>query len=419
MPRESKKKILSWADFPAGSTGFGKVNRYIMRALYDTSRYDIKLLAINYFGQFYDLEKYPYQTSPAKLLDPNDPYGNRMLLRVIQEEAPFDAVFILNDTYAVSGVAKELRKVIRDRQLPTKIIYYYPVDSAVLVDNAGMLLEADKLVAYTNWGRERTLDVLPDLEPPEVIYHGTDTDIFKPLDANRRRAIRREYLKITDDSTFLIINVNRNSLRKDLARTVLAYSEFKKKVPNSLLYLHTSVRDQMLDLMPAIKQLGLEIHHDVLFPENYSPISGVPEEVLNLLYNAADVCLTTSLGEGWGLSQSEGLAAGTLVISGNHSSTPEILGQDGERGLVYPCKELVWIDNSAYRPIGHLEDIVAKLHQAHDITLEEKFSILERGRDWANTYSWKNIGEAWVGLFDKVLDSSIEKRSSVILSEDL
>jgi hypothetical protein len=81
----------------------------VINALNATNQYEIHQLAINYHGQFFDRKEVPWQLSPAKLADPNDPYGNKMFLRAIYEN-DYDYIWILNDTFVVHGVAKELEK---------------------------------------------------------------------------------------------------------------------------------------------------------------------------------------------------------------------------------------------------------------------------------------------------------------------
>ena len=49
-----KKQVLCWSDSPIIQTGFGVVTKYIMKALYNTGKYDIDILAINFYGDFYN-----------------------------------------------------------------------------------------------------------------------------------------------------------------------------------------------------------------------------------------------------------------------------------------------------------------------------------------------------------------------------
>ena len=99
-PLKSKRNILCWSDSVLASTGFGVVSKNILDALYKTGLYEIDQLAINYFGDFYDKEQVPYCLVPAKLGNPNDPYGNQMLLQSLNKK-DYDYLFIINDTFVI------------------------------------------------------------------------------------------------------------------------------------------------------------------------------------------------------------------------------------------------------------------------------------------------------------------------------
>jgi len=111
---------------------------------------------------------------------------------------------------------------------------------------------------------------------------------------------RKQYFGPLAD-TFIITNVNRNQQRKDIPRTIAVFEEFRKHVPNSTLYLHCAIKDQGWDLAEVCKTFGFDTSKDVIFPKNFGPNQGYPREVLNLIYNASDVVISTTLGEGFGL----------------------------------------------------------------------------------------------------------------------
>jgi glycosyltransferase involved in cell wall biosynthesis len=104
-------------------------------------------------------------------------------------------------------------------------------------------------------------------------------------------------------------------------------------------------RDKDIDLTVAAKHLGLWPKADIVFPPNYSPAYGYPVDILNELYNAADQYVSTALGEGWGLCQTESMAAGTPIIVPDNTSSPEIVGENDERGFMYKCNDQSYVDN--------------------------------------------------------------------------
>lgn len=429
VQQQRKHKVLVWSDAVVATTGFGTVARHILKALHNTGKYDIDQLGINYFGDFYDKEEIPYTIVPARLGNPQDPYGNQMFINSLQKK-DYDIVFIINDTFVVEEVAKYIDK-IRDHKKQHgkklfKLVYYYPVDCKFLESASTMVKVADRAVAYTNFAKESTVQV-EGCRPTDVIYHGTDTNTYKPLSASEIAKYRKQYLKISDPDRFLIINVNRNSIRKDIARSILAFKEFRKEVPNSALYLHTVVKDGMgghvIDLEVCVRELGLNTTEDVIFPRNYSAAKGFPEYVLNQLYNCADAYITTNLGEGWGLTITEAMAAGTPVIAPNHTTAPEILGpyrsptlplDKNSRGYIYDCKEKVYVDNSGYRKWGRMEDILAQMILCYNdwkcakkgrypkARYKARETIIKNAREFTEKYSWNNVCKQWIKLFEEV-----------------
>jgi glycosyltransferase involved in cell wall biosynthesis len=410
-PPAVKQKVLVWSDSVLATTGFGRVSDYILKALYNTGKYEIDQLAINHFaGAFYDRKKYPYNIQAAKVGEKEDPYGNKLFLNILQHH-DYDIVFVINDTFVVESVAQSLQDIRRRKaQLGKKVfnlVYYYPVDCCFLERASTMVKIADRAVAYTQFAADETRKVLPN-KPDEIIYHGTDTSFFKKLTSMVKHEAR-SWLHCADPDTFLLISVNRNSVRKDIARTILAFSEFRKKVPNSVLYLHTKMQDGVgglnVDLTVPVTELGLSFKKDVIFPTKLHAAQGFPPEQLLALYNAADAFITTNLGEGWGLSITEAMAVGLPVIAPLHTSAHEILGHNQERGYTYECKEQIYVDNSGFRPFGYLEDILEQMYACHEgwkSNSAEHNLRLRRARMFTEQHSWENVCKQWVDLFDNL-----------------
>lgn len=403
-----KKNVLAYSDFFLTGTGFGVVSKYVLRALSRSGLFEIDQLAINYNGEFFDREQHPYQVTPAKLLDPKDPYGARMFLNAI-ETGKYDYVWVMNDTFVVEVVARQLPTLFAEMKMKNlkipKIVYYCPIDLKVLPQATSMLRIADHVVAYCQFGKEEILKALPEIENKlSVITHGTDSTAFTRLSDPERKELRKKLLHVDSDETFVWMNVARNSPRKDLPRTILAFKEFRKLVPDSKLYLHTAPRDTTIDLLQCVEDLGFSIKDDVIFPANYAAHKPFPIEVLNMFYNCADGFINTTLGEGWGIVCPDAMLIDLPLVTPNNTVYPEQT-DNGKRAWLYECKDKVWIDNSGYRPVGRIEDIVDQMHQCYqDIKTGKHLEKTEPARTWAKSISWERIGEQWVKLF-KSLDT--------------
>lgn len=393
-----KKKVLFWSDSATAGTGFGVVSKHILKAIHETGRYDIHHLAINFHGDFVDQDQFPWQIQPARLLDPRDPHGMKMFYKSALR-MDYDIIFILNDLYVTHPVSEAVDKikeayVNRGKKVPI-FIYYYPVDSKVHADATGMIEKVDFAVCYTGHGQEETLKTLPDIEDRLIkIPHGVDSKAFYPLNKDQINLFKQQFFNVRPETT-IVVNVNRNSARKQIPYSMMAFKKFREHVPDSIMYVHAVANDQGGDLVKAIHDLGMSPKTDIILPARYSPSTPAPDEVLNRLYNCGDIFLTTHLGEGWGLTVTEAMAAGVPVVAPNNTAMPEQLGENSERGFMYECEDVAHIDNSGFRPKGNLDAIVEQMLLAHE-SPEKK---INDALMWARGHDWSHVTKQWVDLF--------------------
>ena len=405
-----KQSILCWSDSAVATTGFGTVSKHILQALHATGKYTIDQLGINHPNCFHDLNKLPFSILPARLANPEDLYGYQMFLDALSKK-DYDFVFIINDTYVVHEISKQALqehiniRIQKNKKL-FKIIYYYPIDCRLVPGTGSLISMADRAVAYTHFAARETIK--SGLKATDIIYHGADIKSFYPIGQSERSLARRQFLGVDSNETFVLVNVNRNGMRKDMARTILAFSEFKKRFRNSVLYLHTCMVDgpdgNFLDLRIPVEQLGLT--KSVIFPRKLDPAAGVNPETLNVVYNMADAFITTTLGEGFGLTPIESMCCNVPVIAPDNTALSELLGEN--RAYLYPCKEQTYIDNSGYRPVGHLQDILSTMFACYNDWLVSTKSdkktprdkIINNARQFVEQYSWDNINKQWVALFE-------------------
>jgi glycosyltransferase involved in cell wall biosynthesis len=390
--------ILYWGDAPTVATGFGVVARHVLAALSDAG-YEIDCLGLNAVAEFPDPGRFPYRIVPGSVFG-QDPFGYRALARALLARR-YDLLLAQNDLQVIHTASGHLETMLqRGADLPP-IACYYPVDCSVRPDLDGMLRLADASVTCTEFGRRETEKVMPE-RPPLVIPHGVDGRAFRPLPD--RMAVRqrvRDEMGIPGEA-LLVCSVAVNSIRKDLARTIAAFARFREaRSEPAALYLHTIPADNGLDLAQAATASGLTVGRDVIFPEGYHPIRGIKDSALNELYNAADVYFTTTLGEGWGLPITEAMAAGLPVVGPRHSSLQEICGEG--RAVLYECRERIWVDNSGYRPLGLMDDIVVALERAVSMPEIERRRMTEAARDFVGALDWKLVAPRWVSLVERLM----------------
>jgi glycosyltransferase involved in cell wall biosynthesis len=205
---------------------------------------------------------------------------------------------------------------------------------------------------------------------------------------------------------FIVTNLNRNQHRKDIPRTIAAFKEFRKEVPNSVLYLHMAAKDQGWNLDEVVKAYGFNTKEDVLFPDKFGPNQGYPREVVNMIYNASDLIVSTTLGEGWGLSWVEAMATKTPVLMPANTVMKDLITEDRgylcDSGTRPELHTVLPHDNEVIRPLVDTSDMANKMIEI-SANYDEAKAKAEVAYKWVSEeLNWQgNVGKMWVDTFDK------------------
>jgi len=416
----SKKiRLLYYGDTPQKCTGFGNVAKNILANLHATGKYDISIMGINSYGDPHD---FPYTIYPAGVNDQGDVYGRQKLLNLLRDKSQeFDVLFTLQDTFIMASIGESIKKLrdgfiqekdgkkIFQKGRGFKWIYYYPIDAVPEKEWLEKSVKfADVAVPYTKYAKEKSLKCV-DREY-ETIYHGIDTKTFYPMSKEDKDAFAKKFSPDTDvKSNFLIVNVNRNQERKGLVYTLLAFKLFKSIVPGAVLYTHCDVEaDRGGNMKKMAQRLGVDENWLYPNPEAYRSSNAFDDAYMNGLYNLADINVSTTLGEGFGLSMIEAIATKTLNVFPNNTSLTEILSD--KRGLLYksgnPPTQILCngpLDNSLIRPIPNVEDMVEKMLWAYSHPDASK-EITETAYNWAlENITWEKLCSDWDKLIEKTL----------------
>jgi len=453
---DDRIKVAVLADSPTVVTGFANVCREILGTLYQTGMFDFEIVGINHDGRPHD---YPYRIWPAVnglIPDPKyqEPYGRQKFLDLIGE-GRHDIAFVLQDSFIVAG--DNFGKYIQETSdtLPVgdqfAFVFYFPIDATPAkrwID--GSALTADLPIVYTQYGYDEVAklyrvgehtkldeaeqaqnkkDEVEILSKLKVVYHGVNTKEYYPLtDDEEVKALRRKFWTEANENKFVFINVNRNQPRKDLYRTLKAFKILldrrrAKGKDDVYLYMHCNIFDNNMPLLEMAKQIELVEGDEFAYPDPkvFGPSEGFPTRVVNEMYNASDAVVTSTLGEGWGLSVTEGMATKKPVIGPDHTSLSEMLGRTdsgiGERGvLVKTAGAFVQSnDNGRVRPITDEEDLADKM----EFVLENRERLqpmVDRAYDWAKSLEWngQEIFGKWLPIFLSAYKMSLAKRARQI-----
>jgi glycosyltransferase involved in cell wall biosynthesis len=413
-----KKKILCLFDYVA-RTGFGTVSKNIVQELkkHYGSNLKLDIIAVNYFGEPYQEDENTNIIS-ARVNDVNDdPFGRYFFLKVLKENKDYDGIFICQDLGVITPFIEVLQHIKSERrennQKSFKSILYFPIDSRIVYELTRNIDFFDLIVTYTEFSRKEILRHKPELKTRiKVVPHGNNSKDFYPLPEEEKKAFRKEFFGENADK-FIITNVNRNQPRKDIPNTIFGFLEATKiwdnNLPKPFLYLHMHPKDPMgWDIRAIMLQTGLKEDIDYkLLPKELE--DGMAEtDYVNKIYNASDVYITTTLGEGWGLTFSEAASCKIPIIAPYTTSFMEMSGYGKNAYMletIYPiCQTIdnVIREQTDIYEIAETLEHVANIKYGKDEGLnlkEEMQKKIENNYNWVKSLEWKNICKQWIEYF--------------------
>ena len=305
-----RKRLLVIGE-AASPSGFSRVLDNICEELADT--FEIVRLGANYRGSAVEGR---WRLEPHRV--PGDMWGRVSAAALAQQHDP-DIVLVYADPQFLS-VQTRLFAGSRAR-----VVLYCSIDFPTLsADRAGTLCHVDDIVLYTDHAKRTMLAALGESGPSPrltVIPPGIDAGDFHPLPGANARASARERLfpdrpELRD--AFLVLNANRNSQRKHVDLTLQGFARFARRREDAYLYLHMGLRNQVGDLRSLSRSLGIEKR--ILATTWSDDHPDISDERLNLIYNACELGVNTSSGEGFGLVAFEHARTGAAQVMPAHAS---------------------------------------------------------------------------------------------------
>jgi glycosyltransferase involved in cell wall biosynthesis len=159
-----------------------------------------------------------------------------------------------------------------------------------------------------------------------------DAKVYTPMDRTAAMEEVNKHIQFHLPEDKFIVSLTAmnkgNPSRKAFTQQLQAFKAFHDKHPDTVLYMHTIKSEggeqQGVNLPEYCRHIGLEVNKDVLFPDPLMMINGYPDVFLNCVYNASDVFLSVTMGEGFGIPIVEAQAAGCPVIVGDWTAMPEL-----------------------------------------------------------------------------------------------
>lgn len=387
-------------------TGFARVIRTIFTPLQND--FELHQLATRYDGRTHDYSWPLYAAAKGKSV-----YGYDQIVPLIAEIKPA-IVFLLYDLAFQVRYLEELRRAPRQ----PKVVIYSPVESGPVAPEIMQRLEGvTRYVMYTEYGRSEIAKSIEQVraENPrfrfpelEVIPHGVDTERFYPLgddegDIPTRRLEARRAMKFDDAehlNAFIVLNANRNMPRKRIDLTMQGFAEFAQDKPaNVKLYLHMATEDTGWNVAILAKRYGIFDRLMMTRADNVRP--QFADEQLNLLYNACDVGITTTTGEGWGMVSFEHAATRAAQIIPRHTSLAQLW--DGAAEFIEPAFKLTYPGNLTDGHIVTPNAVAAALERVYrDRNYREALAQAAYRNATRPELNWSAIAARWKHLFSEV-----------------
>ena len=359
-----KKKVLWCSDLMCRS-GFGNVAKHLTKAL--TPTFDVVGLGINYTGAVKVSDDWAHfsHITPAQQI-PADVYGIQTIVPMVKYHKP-DVIVMFNDYFVIFEWQKQL-KAAGLEHIPT--VVYFPVDSHSIPE-AYKRVAGTKTYSYSHFANSITG------REDEVVYHGVNTKVFKPIKREDFKLFNKE-----DEKVFSVLAASQFQVRKGWHILLRGFLEFNKKYPNSKLMLHTPLESksmgqtgpsgsflQLLDTC-GVTQQQMDDRAIVLTGVHQQ----LTDEQMAELYNIGDVFITTNLGEGFGLTTMEAYACGTPVIVPDNTIHRELFGN---KARYMPCttESIFSQDNCNLRLGTTKEEVALALEEEYKLWLESEGKV--------------------------------------------
>lgn len=348
IPKDQRKKILFIGDDIRFPTGVGNIMKSTVIGTAHQFNYVVMGAGAKHpeDGKRFDLSQETNQhagiTDSSVILYPSKAYDNVELIRyLIQYEKPDVILFITDPRYYIRLFAMEHE--IRTKGI--KMIYLTIWDAPPApFYNKAFYQSCDALLCISQQTKALVETVLGEEAKDKVIRyvpHGVNPEHFYPIEDDdiKLQQFRKAILDGKEYDFVLLFN-SRNIRRKQISDTLLAFKLFlndlrPEQADKCAFILHTQPVDENGTDLYAVRELLFGDKQDqIIFSDRHADL-----EYMNLLYNVADCTILLSSNEGWGLSITESLMAGTPVIgnvTGGIQDQARFEDRNGDRVELHP-----------------------------------------------------------------------------------
>ena len=416
-----QQKLLWIGDSPNSNSGYGRVIRELGDHL--NKNFKLSVFGLNNHASPYQEREY----NVVDTLDNSGPMGYNKIRMILATLQP-DIIIILNDVSIIASYITNLKDIF-ETEWGKKIVKigYVCVDyENILVPQAKILNDnLDGVFTMTQFGKKECQKA-QITKPIHVLPHGFNGDTFVKVDKKVARRHLNEMagkdgIKLEDE--FIIFCGNKNQIRKRLDITIHAYVYFlhkywdqTKKQP--ILLLNCGMVDAGWNLIEMFRNFYRQYNLPIDMESEYKFLRttttelehpNYPDQFLNVLYNAADIGINTSMGESWGL----------VTFEQGGIERPQIITNFGALDEIYK-KGVYKVETSDYfvHPLSvqstmgqgrvvNYKDVAEAINYYYTMSEDD---IKKHGSDIAKTvsnYKWPLINIKMKKAIEKIQDDKL------------
>lgn len=222
------------------------------------------------------------------------------------------------------------------------VLNYVPIEGRDLPPSMRVIWSHTTPVAMSEFGRaelERLLD-----RPVPLALHGV-SPAFRPISPSDPGILRGKRIDTREDARAelgfagrtVILRTDRYVFRKNYPALFRVLRPVLARHPEAMAVLHTALIDEFGDVRESLsREPGAEwaggldwAHPQYLLTRAHDTYRGISDDELRVLYAAADLYVSPTMAEGFGLCLAEALACGTPVVANDYSAVGEVVGPGG------------------------------------------------------------------------------------------
>ncbi len=348
-------KILFFCTHCNQGTGYGKSAAKVCNWLLANGPPDLELV-------YYAFQNYPYQDIKDRFIDPRirfvdaleldsespKGFGDKGVIPTVEAENP-DILFIYNDIAVITALLKLTGDHLKGKKVVTFMDIVYPWQDVERFATLKPII--DLTYTYTkSWKDHLVADLGWDANKIDYLHLGVDEP--------KTRLTQVEALNSMGfpDDTWMVLNMNRNSYRKQWCVTVKAWMDFWIRVgcPDRVKLFVGGVlkSDDGYDIRELIqvecmkRGMNPEAVMDNQIFKNPWPLHASDEYVERVMAASA-VGINTCCGEGYGMTNMEHALFGKPQVVSGVPAVKEVMG-----GVAWVVEPAVWTTVSKFESHG-------------------------------------------------------------------